>query len=125
MKGDSNARSVTVEVRNTGTRVGSRSILLFAQRLNSGRIVTEVDNNDVIWPNKWLIAFNKARNVKPGQSWRWTLKFGDEELSRLTTTLADQTEGLSEGFRVFKGEYLLTVVDQHGAPAANLTLSIS
>jgi beta-glucosidase len=125
MKGDSNARSVTVEVRNTGTRVGSRSILLFAQRLNSGRIVTEVDNNDVIWPNKWLIAFNKARNVKPGQSWRGTLKFGDEELSRWTTTLADQTEGLSEGFRVFKGEYLLTVVDQHGAPAANLTLSIS
>ena len=120
-----NTRSVTVQIRNTGTRVGSRSILLFAQRLSSGRIATEVENTDVIWPNKWLIAFNKARNVKPGQSWRGTLTFGDEELSRWTTTLANQTESLSAGFRVFNGEYLLTVVDQHGAPAANLTLSIS
>jgi beta-glucosidase len=119
---NNNNRSVIVQIQNTGSRVGSRSILLFVERLHSSRIDSDMP---VVWPNKWLVAFSKAHNVLPGQFWRGSLTFGDDELSRWTMPRLDaQAEKDSGEFRVIAGDYLLTVVDQRGHAAANLTLSL-
>ena len=48
------------------------------QRLPS----TDDGEAEVNWPNKWLVAFGKAKDVQPAQERVITLGFGEEELSR-------------------------------------------
>ena len=77
-------------------------------------------------PNKWLVAFIKTRNVRPGQFWRGTLSFGKEELSRWAGGAQTGKRGMGDGdFKVIPGKYLLIVVDQCGDEVANLTLRLT
>ena len=110
--------SVAVRIQNLGTRVGSHPLMLFVQRLSPTGASKESDRamSGVSWPNKWLVAFAKATNVLPAQERVTTLTFGAEELSRWVPPV---------GFVVLSGHYMLTVVDELGETAANLTLTIT
>jgi hypothetical protein len=68
----------------------------------------------VVWPNKWLVGFAKAKDVKPGDSQELTIEFGSPEIARWG----------AEGFVIVSGQYLLTTIDQRGRAAANLTLTV-
>lgn len=150
--------NVTVSIQNTGTRIGSRPILLFAQRLDNKEASREVKGEEVggnvgglgglgggnvidvgngkrgadaanvaadttvIWPNKWLVAFTKVKDVQPKEVQAVTLGFGKEEMARWL----DGPGGGTSGFKVLPGRYLLTVTDQQGLPsAASLTLTVT
>ena len=175
--------SVVVQVRNTGSRLGSRPLLLFCQRLANHREQNAdgddgddgdgddgddgaigVDRNDgntvyqqserstgINWPHKWLVAFEKAIDVSPGEERELTLSFGADELARwaanmnpqdgaqarplateavamaaTTDAAADGTRSAAAGgFAVVSGQYALTVIDQLGATAATLTLTVA
>ena len=108
--------AVAVRIQNMGTRVGSRPLLLFVQRLPSLADRGAKQMVGVNWPNKWLVAFGKARDVQPAQEQIITLAFGAEEMSRWVPP---------GGFAVLAGRYLLTAVDERGEMAANLTLTVS
>ena len=128
MRGRANV-TVAVTVRNTGTRVGSVPVLLFAKRLDTdddirggggggggGGAGAGAGVRDVIWPNKWLVAFAKAKGVLPEKSQAITLTFGAEEMARWVD---------GAGFSVLPGRYMLSVADQRGLPAGNTTLTIT
>jgi hypothetical protein len=71
------------------------------------------------------VAFDKAKGVKPGVEQELTLAFGAAEMSRwVAAPTAVQSAPAPGSFAVVPGQYLLTVVDQYGDPAANLTLAV-
>ena len=123
--------SVSVRIGNTGTRLSSRPLLLFAQRLEeaTGTIADNADDvlTTIVWPNKWLVAFGKAMAVKPGGESALTLSFGEDEMSRwigkpTATAAATANAG---GFSVVPGRDLLTAIDQRGnSVPGGLTLSV-
>ena len=101
-----------------GSQVGSRPVLLFAQLLSA----TAADAPKT-WPHKWLVAFDKAMDVEPGAEKLLALAFGAPELSRWLG--GDSSTPSSGGrFAVIAGRYLLTLIDQRGEEAANLTLTV-
>ena len=67
--------SVDVTLTNTGSKTGSRPVLLFVERKKSTTSTTAAGDG-VNWPNKWLVAFTKAKAVDPGKSQTVTLCFG-------------------------------------------------
>ena len=69
------------------------------------------------WPLKWLVAFDKAKAVGPGEAHAVTLTFGEAEMARWVPAPG--------GFAVVAGDYLLTVVDEKGEMAASLPMTIS
>ena len=105
--------SVAVTIKNTGTRTGSRPILLFAQRLPD--VIDRPTTDGIIWPNKWLVAFGKAKDVAAGAEQTLSLTFGAEEMMRWA----------SSGFEVVAGKYQLTTIDQRGKEAASLALVVT
>ena len=84
----------------------------------------------VVWPNKWLVAFNKAKDVKPSQTQTVALTFGAAEMARWVprSGLGEEAAGRGRrdtgGFVVIPGQYLLTTVDQSGVPVANMTSTL-
>ena len=111
--------NATVTVRNMGRRPSSLPVLLFVQRVAP----TAVDSAALHWPNKWLVAFEKAKSVAPSATRKLELSFGADEMARWVVPAGAAPE--SGGFRVVPGEYRLTVQTQRGNTAASLPLTIT